>query len=131
MVRYSQENESNLVHDDCFAWYPDPEDVRVNHWYAPGRIMAFVTTETTSNGCYDIDDVYAILATCEYKHVPSSLFSTKWTSAYAYDSNKRKHQRMEMIAVNSFVRHSLMIMEQHGVYHEVWPKALWGKQFHE
>ena len=98
---------------------------------APGRILAFLYEQTNEvikgQPINDMDDILAVVATCKYQHNRSSMFTTEWQSEYTYDHQRRKHQRLMLLPVSSFVRQCLMIpYDSHcEIYHEIWTSQLW------
>ena len=109
MIRFGKDNlTDNFAVQECFAWHGDPDNIREDHHYAPGRILAFLHEQTNEvikgKPINDMDDILAVVATCKYQHNRSSMFTTEWQSEYTYDHQRRKHQRLMLLPVSSFVR---------------------------
>src|SRR6056300_790498 len=47
MIRFGKDNlTDNFAVQECFAWHGDPDNIREDHHYAPGRILAFLHEQT-------------------------------------------------------------------------------------
>ena len=137
MMRFAAENNKPRYHTEkCKSWFGDTEEVRRHHEYAPGRILAMVS-KLHPNDITTADEVWAIMETCEFKHKPSSLFTTLWHAAWMYQETSkgitRKIQRLELVNPCHFVGHCLMIPESddNEKFHQVWHRKLWADIHHK
>ena len=140
MMRFSADNEDDKpMHQNerCKAWFGDPEDVRLHHECAPGRILALVSKLNPKEISTPSEEIWAITATCEFKHKASSLFTTEWETAWMCQQSrtgiKRKMQRLELVNPCNFVDHCLMIPEDetNEKFHQVWNPELWADVHHQ
>ncbi len=138
MLRWAREDNQRYAGDaDCQAAYGDDEATALEHLYAPGKILGFVSeesancdkeTESASKG-----EMMAVVSTCDFSHSRDSVFSTKWQQSYVYHAGNRKAPNIQLVDVNSIVRHCLMVPHDasHSSYHEIWCKELWGNEFND
>ena len=137
MMRFAAEDdEPRYQNEKCKAWFGDTEEVRRHHEYAPGRILAMVSKLDPDN-IKTAEEVTAIMETCEFRHKPSSLFTTLWNAAWMYQETgtrtTRKIKRLELVNPCHFVGHCLMIPENDAneKFHQVWHPKLWADVHHK
>ena len=107
-------------HDNA-VFHGDSPEIARDHYYAPGKILAFVDEGD--------DNVSAVVLCCAFQHVWSSVFSTHWKVEYLDTQHTRPC--VMLIDVNAIVRHCLMLpknKEAHG-YHEIWERDTCASEF--
>ena len=126
MFRYEKsdsdkaKNKSYICGDEDEVHFNDSVADPGNYHCAPGKLLGFVKLNK---------EEHAIVMQCEHKHKQSGVFSTYWKLEYC---DKRKQQPMvNLMDVNSMVRHCLMIPEGKDEigYHEIWDQTRWANAF--
>ena len=123
-------------------------DNKINYWdhgheivnefcYTPAMVLMFIEFPIKSQGSqgkwYNHVEIFALIWPCQYAHHYSSVFSTNWNLEYKDD--EMKTPAYQIVPVDSFVRHCLMILDDFengatSVQHEIWPKERWGQEFY-
>ena len=127
MLRWEREdNKPYAQPPDCQAGYGDDKSTAQDYLYAPGQILGFVKSPSH-------DGVQVVVSTCEFSHTQGSVFSTKWKQSYVHYTGNRRSCRIEIVDVDSIVRHCLMVPHDanKSSYHEIWCQELWGDQFYQ
>ena len=125
MLRWARENNQNYTQPaECQAGYGDDASIAKDHLYAPGQILGFVESQ-------EGDLLEAVVSTCDFKHSRGSVFSTQWQQSFVHHTGNRKTRRIEIVDVNSIVRHCLMIPtdDSQATYNEIWSRELWSNEF--
>jgi hypothetical protein len=129
MLRWAREDKQGLASDaDCQAAYGDDEATAMEHLYAPGRILGFLSarpvnwdnkTESALEG-----DMMAVVSTRNFSNSCESEFSTKWQQSYVYQAENGTTPNIQLADVNAIVHHCLMVPHDAGQssYHESWCK---------
>jgi hypothetical protein len=106
MLRWAREdNQRYAGNTDCQAANGDNEATAMEHLYAPGKILGFVTPPSVGwNGETEMDlsgEVMAVVSTCDFSHSRESVFSTKWQQSYVYHAGSRKTPNIQLVDVNA------------------------------
>ena len=135
MVRYERDppaQRRRTVHSDdiCQPGYPDTLAVQRLHDYAPGQIRGIVSTAESVDMC-TAGNTHVVIESCDFAHQQSSVFTTQWRRAWTYTSNRGRKKCVEIVPVDSVVRHALMVAqdEDNAVFHEIWHPGLWADAF--
>jgi hypothetical protein len=138
MLRWAREDNVHYAGKaDCHASFGDEETIAKQHLYSPGRLLGFVCPTpldwTEDKETLAMDDIMAVVSTCDYSHYRGSVFSTKWQQSYVYESGKPKTPNIQLVDPDAIVRHCLMVPDNdtHCSYHEVWNQELWGNEFND
>ena len=132
MIRWAEED--SLLHQpdqnvDTFLKFGD--NTENEDWcYAPAQFVGKFFEVPMLN---DQKEYYSIVWPCQYKYKISSIFTTAWNMNF--QDWRKTVPGYEVVHCDTFVRHCLMIPEylynenESKVFHEVWPRELWGDQF--
>ena len=116
MIRFAKEQydrrTSYILDKDDRVYFGDKVSNQYKNHYAPGNILAFY--ESVKDGK---SSIYAIVLCCKYQHTTSSYISTRWKI-----EKFGAQLSIQMIDVDSIVRHVLMIPESNDntYYYEIW-----------
>ena len=91
--------------------------------YAPGQIYGFLE--------WDSGDIEAIVWSCDYKNILSSVFTTTWSRAYFFTPGRQKIPMILLTSTDSLVRICCVIpFDKEGdKMIEVWPRERWAGEF--
>jgi hypothetical protein len=128
MLRWAREDNQRYTGDaDCQAAYGDNEATAMEHLYAPGKILGFVTPMPLHWSSKAEMPIMAVVSTGDFLISLNQYFQpTKWQQSYLYHAGNLK-MPIHLLDMNAIVRHCFLVpheSSQTNCYHEIWCKEL-------